>query len=479
MNRRMIIYVLGKLLIVLSGLMILPLIISFIYKEELYMSYLIPIASSFIVGLLLSIKKPKKKDFFAKDGFIIVGLSWIIISLIGALPFFISREIPNFIDAFFETSSGFSTTGSSILENVEAMSKSLLFWRSFTHWVGGMGVLVFVLAILPSEGRSIHILRAESPGPQVGKLVSRVNFTARILYLIYGSMTIIQIILLLFGGMDLFDSVTHSFATAGTGGFGIKADSIAGYNTYCQIVIGVFMILFGVNFNFYYLILIKKFKQALKSEEVFWYFGIIIVATCMIATNLYFTTTNSLGVILKDSFFQVSSIITTTGFTTVDFTLWHVFSQTVLILLMFVGACAGSTGGGLKVSRIIILFKNIFNYLKKLVHPNLITNVHFEGTKLEEDVVKGVVNYFAVFVIILFTCILLISIDGNSFTVNFSAALTCLNNVGPGLELIGPSGNFSIFSGFSKIVLSLAMLIGRLEIFPMLIIFSPRTWRNR
>lgn len=479
MNKRMIIYVLGKLLIVLSGLMILPLIISFIYKEELYMSYVIPIVSSFIAGLLLSIKKPNKKDFFAKDGFIIVGLSWIIISLIGALPFFISREIPNFIDAFFETSSGFSTTGSSILENVEEMSKSLLFWRSFTHWVGGMGVLVFVLAILPSEGRSIHILRAESPGPQVGKLVSRVNFTARILYLIYGSMTIIQIILLLFGGMDLFGSVTHSFATAGTGGFGIKADSIAGYNNYCQIVIGVFMMLFGVNFNFYYLILIKKFKQALKSEEVFWYFGIIIIATCMIATNLYLTTTNSLGVILKDSFFQVSSIITTTGFANADFTLWHVFSQTVLILLMFVGACAGSTGGGLKVSRIIILFKNTFNYLKKLVHPNLVTNVHFEGAKLEEDVVKGVVNYFAVFVIVLFTCILLISIDGNSFTTNFSAALACLNNIGPGLELVGPLGNFSIFSGFSKIILSLAMLIGRLEIFPMLIIFSPRTWRNR
>ena len=484
MNKRMIFYVLGKLLLVLSALLVIPFIVSFYYKEnisndKMIIAYLIPIGVSLILGLLLTIIKPKKKDFFAREGFVIVGLSWVVMSLVGALPFYISGEISNYIDAFFETVSGFTTTGASILENVEAMSHSLLFWRSFTHWVGGMGVLVFILAIMPSDGRNIHILRAESPGPQVGKLVSKLNFTARILYLIYGIMTVVEMVLLILGGMPLFDAVVNSFATAGTGGFGIKADSVGGYNNYCQIVIGIFMLLFGINFNFFYLILIKRFKQAFKCEEVFWYLGIICLATISIFINLYLTVGGSLGIIFKDSFFQVSSIMTSTGFATVNFDLWPSFSKTILVVIMFIGACAGSTGGGLKVSRVIILIKNSFNHIKKLLHPNLITNVHFEGNTVDENTVRGVSNYFGIFMMILLFVTILISVDGFSFTTNFTAALSCLNNIGPGLEVVGPMGGYYGFSYFSKIVLSITMLIGRLEIFPMLILFSPKTWLNK
>ena len=484
MNKRMIFYVLGKLLLVLSALLVIPFMVSFYYKEnisndKMIIAYLIPIGVSLILGLLLTIIKPKKKDFFAREGFVIVGLSWVVMSLVGALPFYISGEISNYIDAFFETVSGFTTTGASILENVEAMSHSLLFWRSFTHWVGGMGVLVFILAIMPSDGRNIHILRAESPGPQVGKLVSKLNFTARILYLIYGIMTVVEMVLLILGGMPLFDAVVNSFATAGTGGFGIKADSVGGYNNYCQIVIGIFMLLFGINFNFFYLILIKRFKQAFKCEEVFWYLGIICLATISIFINLYLTVGGSLGIIFKDSFFQVSSIMTSTGFATVNFDLWPSFSKTILVVIMFIGACAGSTGGGLKVSRVIILIKNSFNHIKKLLHPNLITNVHFEGNTVDENTVRGVSNYFGIFMMILLFVTILISVDGFSFTTNFTAALSCLNNIGPGLEVVGPMGGYYGFSYFSKIVLSITMLIGRLEIFPMLILFSPKTWLNK
>lgn len=484
MNKKMIFYVLGKLLLVLSVLLVIPFLVSFYYKEnisndKIIIAYLIPIGISLILGLLLTIIKPKKKDFFAREGFVIVGLSWVVMSIVGALPFYISGEIPNYIDALFETVSGFTTTGASILQDIEAMSRSLLFWRSFTHWVGGMGVLVFILAIMPSDGRNIHILRAESPGPQVGKLVSKLNFTARILYLIYGIMTIVQIVLLLLGGMPLFDAVVNSFATAGTGGFGIKADSIGGYNNYCQIVIGIFMLLFGINFNFFYLILIKRFKQAFKCEEVFWYLGILCLATITIFINLYFSIGGSLGIILKDSFFQVSSIMTSTGFSTTNFDLWPWFSKTILVVIMFIGACAGSTGGGLKVSRVIILIKNSFNHIKKLLHPNLITNVHFEGNTVDENTVKGISNYFGIFMMILLFATILISIDGFSFTTNFTAVLSCLNNIGPGLEVVGPMGSYYGFSYFSKIVLSLIMLTGRLEIFPMLILFNPKTWLNK
>ena len=478
MNKKMILYVLGKLLLVCGALLVLPLIISVIYKENTYMSFIIPIGMLFILGTLLCLKKPKNNNFYACEGFIIVGLSWILISFFGSLPFVISGEIPSMIDAFFETVSGFTTTGSSILENVEELSYGMLFWRSFTHWIGGMGILVFVLIFLPSDGRSLYILKAESPGPQVGKLVSKVKFTARILYLIYLLMTLTEIIFLLFD-MPVFDAVVNSFATAGTGGFAIKSASIGAYSDYSQIVIGVFMLLFGINFNFFFLILIKNFKKAFKMEEVFWYLGIILVSTILIAVNIYFTIGGSLAIILKDSFFQVSSIITTTGFATTDFNLWPALSQVILVLLMFIGACAGSTGGGMKVSRFVLIVKSIRRNIKKLVHPKSISNIRFEGGVVDDDVVHGALNYFACLIFIFIFCLIIIAFDNKDFVTNFTAVSACINNIGPGLGEVGPMGNYNDYSDLSKIILSMAMLVGRLEIFPILMLFSPKIWLNK
>lgn len=478
MNKKMILYVLGKLLLVCGALLVLPLIISVIYKENTYMSFIIPIGMLFILGTLLCLKKPKNNNFYAREGFIIVGLSWILISFFGSLPFVISGEIPSMIDAFFETVSGFTTTGSSILENVEELSYGMLFWRSFTHWIGGMGILVFVLIFLPSDGRSLYILKAESPGPQVGKLVSKVKFTARILYLIYLLMTLTEIIFLLFD-MPVFDAVVNSFATAGTGGFAIKSASIGAYSDYSQIVIGVFMLLFGINFNFFFLILIKNFKKAFKMEEVFWYLGIILVSTILIAVNIYFTIGGSLAIILKDSFFQVSSIITTTGFATTDFNLWPALSQVILVLLMFIGACAGSTGGGMKVSRFVLIVKSIRRNIKKLVHPKSISNIRFEGGVVDDDVVHGALNYFACLIFIFIFCLIIIAFDNKDFVTNFTAVSACINNIGPGLGEVGPMGNYNDYSDLSKIILSMAMLVGRLEIFPILMLFSPKIWLNK
>lgn len=499
MNKKMITYIIGKLLIIVGLLMFLPFIVSVIYYfkdgEKLNaLAYLIPIAIMLIIGTLISLKKPKNEDFFAREGFVLVGLSWIVISIFGALPFVISGEISNFIDAFFETVSGFTTTGASILtgDEIEGLTHGMIFWRSFTHWIGGMGILVFVLIFLPSEGKNIFIMRAESPGPQFGKLVSKINFSARILYIIYLGLTIIQILLLLFGGMDLFDAIVNSFATAGTGGFAIKADGIGGYNNYCQVVIAIFMMLFGINFNFFFLLLIKKYRQAFKMEEVFTYFIIVLVSTLAIAINLYIVTKNSLGIILKDSFFQVSSIITTTGFANTDFNTWPEFSKTILILLMFIGACAGSTCGGMKISRYIIVFKNIKRNIMKMLHPKAVSNVTFEGNVLDDETVYSTSNYFVLMLIIFGVCLLLLSLDPfnvpdslipiegvEKFTTNFTALASCINNIGPGLNVVGPSGSFGFYSTFSKIVLSFAMLIGRLEIYPLLLIFSPSVWKNK
>jgi trk system potassium uptake protein TrkH len=483
MNFKMIFYTLGNILKVEACMLLLPLVVSLIYQDHCFLSFLFPILALLVVGFLLTIKKPKKTSFYAKEGFVMVGLSWILISLFGCLPFIISGEIPHFIDAFFETISGFTTTGSSILTDVEALSKSMLFWRSFTHWIGGMGVLVFILAILPnSEGDTIYILKAESPGPQVGKLVSKVRLTARILYLIYFALTIIEIIFLVCGKMPFFDSVVNSLATAGTGGFGIKNDSIGSYNHYCQIVIAIFMMIFGINFNLFYLLLIGNVKQALKSEEVFWYFGIILTSTVIIVFNLAFTPNSpfgSLADIIRNSFFQVSSIITTTGFATTDFTLWPRISQLVLIFLMFIGACAGSTGGGLKVSRFAILVKSIHREISHLLHPKSVKSIHFEGSVVEEDVVKSILNYFVLLILIFSLCLFCVSFDGYSFETNFTAVASCINNIGPGLDAVGPMSNYSGFSGFSKVVLIFAMLVGRLEIYPILVLFSPKIWINR
>ena len=481
MNFKMIFYTIGNMLKVEALLLILPLIVSLVYKENTYLSFLIPIAILTLVGFAISFKKPKNRTMYAREGLVIVGLSWIFISLFGALPFVISKEIPNFIDAFFETVSGFTTTGASILEDVEVLSKGMLFWRSFTHWVGGMGILVFIMAILPSsDGDTIHILRAESPGPQVGKLVSKIKVNARILYLIYFAMTIIEIVLLLFGKMPLFDSIVHSFGTAGTGGFGIKNSSVGGYNNYCQIVIGIFMILFGINFNIFYFLLIGNFRQALKSEELRWYLSIIFIAIALITLNIMISDTSKVfSTTLKDSFFQVASIITTTGFSTTDFNAWPELSRSILVVLMFFGACAGSTGGGIKISRIAILVKASGREVRKLVHPHSVQNVRFEGASVKEDTVKGVFAYLSIFIIIFVLAVLLVSLDGKDFVTNFTSVAACINNIGPGLGLVGPMGNYSSFSAFSKIVLLISMLVGRLEIFPILMLFIPNMWRNK
>lgn len=484
MNYRMVLKMIGRLLIVEAALLILPLIVSFIYEENLYLSYLVPIALTFGIGFLLTRLKLIHRDFFVKEGLVVVGLSWIILSLFGCLPFIISKSIPNFINAYFETISGFTTTGASILTDVEVLPHSILFWRLFTHWIGGMGILVFVLAILPaSDGNTIHILRAESPGPVVGKIVSKVKISARILYCIYIILTLIQIIFLLFGDMPLFDSIVHSFATAGTGGFGIKNDSIASYSVFCQNVIGIFMIIFGVNFNAFYLILIKNFKRLFKSEEIAWYFGIIILAITLISINLIIDTPSTLqnasnGSIIQTSFFHVASIITTTGFLTTDINAWPLLSKTIIILLMFIGACAGSTGGGMKVSRIAILAKNTKRSVKKLLHPRSVTNIRFEGEIVEEKVVSETLNYFIVIMLLFVAGLLILSLDPivNTFETSVSAMASCLNNIGPGFGSLSVS--FGGLNVLSKITLMLAMLIGRLEIFPILILFSPNTWKK-
>ncbi len=479
MNYKMIFYTIGQLLKIEALLMLLPLITSIIYQEEAYSSFLITIGILLLVGFLLSIRKPKKTVIYAREGFVITGASWIIMSLFGALPFVLSGNIPNYIDALFETVSGFTTTGATIMPEVESAYKGILLWRCFTHWIGGMGVLVFVLAILPNvNGDSIHILRAESPGPQVGKLVSKVRFTARILYCIYVAMTLIQIVLLVCGEMDLYEAIVHSFSTAGTGGFGIKNDNIISYSAYSQIVITIFMILFGVNFNIFYLLLLGNIKSVLKNEELRWYLGIILVSTIIITINIINLVGNA-GTALLQSVFQVASIITTTGFMSADYEMWPVLSQTILVLLMFIGASAGSTGGGIKVSRIVIMFKSIRREIRTLLHPKSVSSIKFEGKTLDEGLVKETNVYFLVYAIIFIVGLLIISLDNFSFATNFTAMVTCINNVGPGLDLVGPTDNFSIYSGFSKLVLSMTMLIGRLEIFPILMLFNYKTYTNK
>lgn len=480
MNRRFVFRLLGKMLMVTSALMVLPLIVSIIYKEECYTSFLVSIGISLAVGFpLMTFCKTEDRVIYAKEGFVIVALSWICMSAVGALPFVLSGEIPSYIDAFFETVSGFTTTGASILNDVELLSRGLLFWRSFTHWVGGMGVLVFIMAIIPSStDRSIHILRAEAPGPIIGKLVPKMRDTAIILYLIYVVLTVIEIIMLLLGGMSLFDSLVHAFGTAGTGGFGIKSDSIASYTPYLQWVITVFMMIFGVNFNLYYLILTKKIKSVFRSEELWTYIGIGLVSTAVIAINIremYSTVAET----LRMSSFQVATIITTTGYATTDFNLWPELSKTILLLLMFVGSCAGSTAGGFKISRVILLFKMIKSEIKSLIHPRVVGVVRFEGKKVDDPILKSLSAYFAIYVACFIGIFLLISFDGYDIVTNFSAAAACFNNIGPGLGAVGPAANYAGYSVFSKFVLSVAMLLGRLEIYPILFFMSRSAWSKK
>lgn len=476
MNYKIISYIIGWVLIFEAIFMAPALLTAVIYQEQAGYSLLLSMGLCLAVGLFLSRKKIKNKSMYAKEGFVTVALCWILLSAFGALPFVFAGAIPSYIDALFEVVSGFTTTGSSILTDVEALPKCLLFWRSFTHWIGGMGVIVFVMAILPlAGGNNMYMMKAESPGPSVGKLVPKVKSTAAMLYKMYLVMSLIQLILLLVGGMPLFDSLCIMFGSAGTGGFGIKNDSMASYSTYLQAVTTVFMILFGVNFNVYYLLVKKKVKAAFQSVEVKAYFGIIAASIGLITWNIA-GMFPSVWQAFHHAAFQVGTIITTTGYATTDFNLWPTFSKTILVMLMFCGACAGSTGGGIKVSRIVILCKTILKELDYIVHPHNVKKIKMDGRVVEHSVVRSVNVFIAVYLIVYAASLLLISLDNFDFTTNFTAVAATINNIGPGLEMVGPTGNFSQFSNFSKLVLTFDMLAGRLELFPLLILFTKNTW---
>ena len=476
MNLSMIRYIAGWILSFEAAFLSLPCLIALLYREKEGIAFVAVLLVCLAIGLLLVWKKPKNTVFFAKEGFVSAALCWIIMSIFGALPFVLCGDIPSFTDALFETISGFTTTGASVLKDVESLSRCSMFWRCFTHWIGGMGVIVFLMTVLPLTGGSwIHLLRAESPGPSVGKLVPRMRHTAGILYLIYLCMTIIEIVLLLFGGMNWFDAVTISFGTAGTGGFSILNSGFVTYSSYVKIVVAVFMMLFGVNFNVYFLMLNWKFVQALRCEELRYYLMIIGISTLIITLNIL-SICGSFGKALEEAFFQVSSIITTTGFASADFNLWPQTSKTILVLLMFIGACAESTGGGIKVSRLVILIKTIRKELASIIHPRSVKKIKMEGKPVEHEVLRSTNVFMITYVILFAFSVLLISFNGFDLTTNFTAVAATLNNIGPGLELVGPTGNFGFFSSFSKYVLMFDMLAGRLELFPMLLFFSPSTW---
>jgi len=479
MNYSMIFYTIGLLLKVEAGLMVLPLAVSVCYGES-PMGFGVTIVLLLVLGHGLSFRRPGNNAIYAREGFLIVGASWVLLSLFGAMPFTLSGEIPSFVDAFFETVSGFTTTGASILTDVEAMGQGMLFWRSFTHWVGGMGVLVFVLAVLPkSDAQTLYIMKAEVPGPTCGKLVARVRHTALILYGIYLAMTVLLIILLVVGGMPLFDAVLHAFGTAGTGGFGIKATSIGYYNSaYFDTVIGIFMLLFGVNFNLYYYLLLGDLLSVLKSEELHWYLGIVGISVAVITVNILPQYSGVLESV-RYAFFQVSSIITTTGYTTADYSLWPELSQTILVMIMFVGAMAGSTGGGIKVSRVVVLIKSAYRELCTMRTPRSVRCLKFEGKPLDKQTSSGILSFFIAFVLLFCLSVLALSADRYDHVSNFTAVAACINNIGPALGVCGPMGSYAPFSDVSKLVLSFDMLAGRLEIFPLLMLFAPSTYRRK
>lgn len=481
MNKRIVAYILGRLLQIEAILLLVPIVISLIYREPLRnsLSFLLVALVTGITGYLFTKKIPKNKSLYAKEGFVIVSLSWILLSFFGAIPFVLNGDIPSIIDAFFETSSGFTTTGASILDNVENLAHSSLFWRSFTHLIGGMGVLVFALAVLPHmESETVHIMKAEVPGPTFGKIVARLSKSARILYIIYLVMTAVTVLLLILAGMPVFDSFIHAFGVAGTGGFGMKNGSVAPYDSVAiEIILGVTMILFGMNFNLYFLLIMKHFKEAFKSEELRWYLGFIIGSITLIMIHLSLTTHSVLQA-LRDSFFSVASIITTTGFSTDNFNNWSLFAQLILLALMFIGGMAGSTGGGIKVSRVAILIKTAFTELKRNTYPNRIVSVHFENKPVKGQIIQAVTNYLIIYIVIFVIVVFIISIETPDFTSAFSAVAATFNNIGPGLGIVGPDANFSLFSPFIKVLLSFVMIMGRLEIFPILILFYPGIWRR-
>lgn len=477
MNKKMVIYTTGQIVGVEGLCMLLSAGVSLIYRETSGIWLLVSAAIAGALFLLSLLFKPKDQVIFAKEGFVTVALSWVLLSAVGALPFYLSREIPNYIDCFFEASSGLSTTGASIADNVEGLSHGILFWRSFTHWIGGMGVLVLVLALAPSaSGRTIHMARAEMPGPVVGKLTPKIKDTAKILYIIYIVLTFVLAIMLMCGGMDAFESAVHAFGTAGTGGFGIKADSIASYSPYTQWVLTVFMLVFSVNFNLYYMILIHRASSALKSEELWTMIALVAVSAAAIGFSIY-PLYNSVGETARHSLFQVASIISTTGYTTANITAWPDLAKSVLLLLMFVGGCAGSTAGGMKMSRVMLLIKLIHHRVKHMLHPRSVKAVKFEGKTVDSDTLDGVSSYLAVYVLCIAILFLILSFEPFGIEDNFSAAVSTFNNVGPAYGVAASS--YSAYSWVSKLAMSFAMIFGRLEIYPMLIMFSPSTWRNK
>lgn len=478
MNYRIITYIVGWVFNLQAIFMVLPILTAVIYGEKDIFAFLAAIIICLVIGLPLTRKKPSNKVFYIKDGCVAVALSWVVLSITGAIPFVLSGSIPHPIDAIFETVSGFTTTGASILTEVESLPKSILFWRSFTHWIGGMGVLVFLLSLLPlAGGYHMNLMRAESPGPSVSKLVPKVQSTAKILYGIYLGMAVLQIIFLLLGGVPLFDTLCITFGSAGTGGFGIKNDSLGSYSTYCQVVTTIFIILFGVNFSAYYLILTKKFKAAFHIEEIRYYFGIILASIILIAINTRHMF-SGFAQAFQQSAFQVGSIITTTGYSTTDFNQWPALSKTILVLLMFIGACAGSTGGGIKVSRIILLLKAARKEFQLYLHPNAVKKIKMDQKTVPHETLRSTNIFLSVYLIIFCGSVLLISLDNFDLITNFTAVAATLNNIGPGLEIVGPMGNFSSFSYLSKSVLIFDMLAGRLEIFPLLLLFFKNTWKK-
>ena len=449
-----------------------------IYRESEVWCFLATMAVCLMVGMLLVRRKPKNQIFYVAESFVAVSLSWVLLSVMGAVPFVLSGYIPNPIDALFETVSGFTTTGASILSSVEQLPKCLLFWRSFTHWIGGMGVLVFLLSVLPMVGGShMNLMKAESPGPIVSRLVPKVQMTAKLLYQIYLGMTILEAVILILGKMPIFDAITITVGTAGTGGFAIRNDSLASYTAFQKNVVTVFMILFGVNFNFYFFLLMQKIGQAFKMQEVRAYFLIIASAVGIITVNTVSLCGNALQA-FQDAAFQVGSVITTTGYATVDFDKWPQLSRTIMVLLMFIGACAGSTGGGIKVSRVLILLKSVKKELKQYLHPSVVEKIKMDGKIVEHEVVRSTNVFMVAYVLIFAVSVLLISLDEYDLVTNFTAVTATFNNIGPGLALVGPTGNFGFFSNFSKLVLIFDMLAGRLEIFPLLLLFSRETWKR-
>lgn len=479
MNYRILIYTLGWVMNFQAVFLLLPSIVALIYKESSGWYFLITAAVVGAVGIGLTIKKPKNNQFHAREGFVLVAVSWILISLISAIPMCVSGEIPHYIDAVFEMVSGYTTTGASILTSVEDLPRCMNFWRCFSNWIGGMGVIVFIVTILPMTGSNgnMYLMRAESPGPSFGKLVPKLKTTATLLYIMYIGLTLVQLVLLLCGGLDFFDSLCVSIATAGTGGFGIKNDGFSGYSSYVQIVVTIFMFLFGVNFKFYFLLIMRKFKDAFMIEEVRWYTILYAIATILIAIDI-FHLMGGVGESLKHSAFQVATVMTTTGFATTDFNQWPIFSQTILVTLMFVGACAGSTGGGMKISRFIIYIKSAQKEIASLLHPSSVKKIKMDGKVVDHETIRSANIYLIIYILLVGASILLVSLDGFDLTTTVTSVIATFNNIGPGLGVVGPMGNFSSLSVLSKCVLIFDMLVGRLEIFPIIILFFRDTWKR-